>query len=78
MRTRATFLALALATTLPAIAQTASNTLTPQEKAQGWHLLFDGKTSNGWHGDHSPNFPTTGWQVKDGMISVTEHGGCSV
>src|SRR5437763_1884624 len=26
----------------------ADNVLTPQEKAQGWVLLFDGKTLNGW------------------------------
>jgi hypothetical protein len=25
------------------------NTLTPQEKAQGWQLLFDGRALNGWH-----------------------------
>src|SRR6185312_12977676 len=27
----------------------AMNQLTPQEKAQGWQLLFDGKTLSGWH-----------------------------
>jgi hypothetical protein len=26
-----------------------ANTLTPQEKAQGWQLLFDGTTLKGWH-----------------------------
>jgi len=26
----------------------ADNVLTPQEKAQGWMLLFDGKSLNGW------------------------------
>jgi len=25
------------------------NSLTPSEQAQGWQLLFDGKTINGWH-----------------------------
>ena len=59
---------------LPAISQ-SPNTLTPQEQSAGWHLLFDGKDSAGWHSTKSPDFPSTGWQVRDGMISVTEHGG---
>src|SRR5262245_15212340 len=32
----------------PLFAQSA-NMLTAQEKAQGWQLLFDGKTVKGWH-----------------------------
>jgi hypothetical protein len=30
------------------------NTLTAQEKAQGWQLLFDGKTLKGWHSSAPP------------------------
>ncbi|HMF63089.1 MAG TPA: DUF1080 domain-containing protein, partial [Edaphobacter sp.] len=74
MSIRAAFLAAALLTTLPALTQT-TNALTKSEAAQGWHLLFDGKTSNGWHSTHGPTFPATGWEVKDGLLAVTEHGG---
>lgn len=69
-------LPLVLALCLPAIASAQTpNTLTKAEAAQGWHLLFDGKTSNGWRSVHSSGFPSSGWEVKDGLISVTEHGG---
>ena len=50
-----TVLALFSAAT-PAFAQ-RPNTLTPQEKAQGWQLLFDGSTLNGWHSS-APVQPT--------------------
>src|SRR5260370_13337237 len=76
MPIQATLLATAiLASTLPALAQTAPNTLSKQEAAQGWHLLFDGKTTDGWRSTHGPDFPATGWEVKDGLLTVTEHGG---
>ena len=65
---------LLLALTLTALAQTP-NTLTPQEKAAGWHLLFDGKSIADWRSTKSPNFPATGWEVKDGLLSVNDHGG---
>jgi hypothetical protein len=51
------------------------NKLTSQERANGWQLLFDGHTSTGWRSARSDQFPTTGWAVKDGMITVTEQGG---
>lgn len=51
------------------------NTLTPKEKADGWRLLFDGKTSDGWRSARGGGFPKTGWAVKDGTIMVTETGG---
>ena len=67
--------AILLTATVPALAQAAPNTLTAKEKADGWHLLFDGKTNNGWRSTHGPAFPATGWEVKDGLISVTENSG---
>jgi hypothetical protein len=50
-------------------AETAPNTLTPEEKAAGWKLLFDGKTTTGWRGFKKAAFPTTGWVVADGWLT---------
>lgn len=47
------------------------NILTPQETKDGWKLLFDGKTSNGWMNAKSKTFPLNGWEIKDGMLSVS-------
>jgi hypothetical protein len=46
-----------------------NNTLTNAEKQQGWQLLFDGVTSNGWH---SFNKTTVGrsWSVDDGTLHL--------
>lgn len=44
------------------------NTLTPAEKASGWNLIFDGKTTAGWGGFKSPA-PAAGWKVVDGALS---------
>ncbi len=46
------------------------NTLTAEEKAAEWILLFDGKTTAGWRGFHSDKFPDTGWGVEDGAIKT--------
>lgn len=44
------------------IAQTA-NILTKNEKQDGWRLLFDGKTFNGWQ-----KLANAGWLIKDGNL----------
>ena len=54
-----------------AILLQADNTLSSKDVKQGWHLLFDGKTMNGWH-----NFNATGiragWTVKDGVMTAAD------
>jgi len=43
------------------------NTLTQKEKDNGWVLLFDGKTTNGWH-SYNKNLVTKNWAVADGAL----------
>lgn len=52
-----------------ATANMQPNTLTAQEKKDGWQLLFDGKTTNGWH-TYGYNSIMKGWSVKDGSLSL--------
>ena len=46
----------------------APNSLTPAEKAAGWRLLFDGKTTAGWRGFKTAA-PDAGWRVAGGALS---------
>ena len=59
---------------LPTLALAADNQLTAEEKADGWQLLFDGTTTNGWRGFHSATFPDHGWAVADGCLKTTGQG----
>ncbi len=52
----------ALSSRLPAA---EPNTLTAEEIADGWILLFDGQTDYGWQAGSKAN-----WKVADGTISV--------
>jgi hypothetical protein len=51
------------------------NTLTDAEKAAGWRLLWDGKTSDGWRTPRSERFPARGWEMSDGVLTVLPSGG---
>ncbi|WP_204524830.1 3-keto-disaccharide hydrolase [Confluentibacter citreus] len=52
-----------------------TNALTPNEQRLGWRLLWDGKTTTGWHGAKTKNFPTKGWLIENGELKVLSSGG---
>ena len=48
-------------------ADSAPNALTDAEKAAGWKLLFDGKTTTGWRNYQKPDI-AAGWKVENGEL----------
>ena len=50
------------------------NTLTKQEKKAGWQLLFDGTTTDGWHGYNMKVFPDC-WKIEDDCLTMNSVGG---
>lgn len=51
------------------------NDLSAAEKANGYGLLWDGKTTKGWVGAYKKSFPEKGWEIKDGELSVVKSDG---
>ncbi len=49
------------------------NTLTEAEINDGWKLLFDGTTSDGWRGYKKDHFPAA-WEVVDGTLHMLGSG----
>lgn len=49
------------------------NALTDAEKTQGWILMFDGTTSDGWRGVNKTTFPAA-WVIEDGTIKCQGSG----
>jgi hypothetical protein len=45
------------------------NTLSAQEKQQGWKLLFNGKNLNGWHKYNGKGTPAS-WKVEQGELHL--------
>ncbi|MGN6492579.1 MAG: 3-keto-disaccharide hydrolase [Agriterribacter sp.] len=68
-------LLVAVAFSSNAIAQKkgGDNVLTKKEKKQGWQLLFDGSTTNGWHSFNEPTLGTA-WKAADGALHLTKKG----
>ena len=48
----------------------AANALTAAEKKDGWTLLFDGKSLDGWRGYKKTDAAGTRWEVKDGLLCL--------
>jgi hypothetical protein len=59
----------AVTITAPLFAEDAGpNILTDKEKAAGWKLLFDGKSTEGWT-NYKKDSVSPGWQVKNGELT---------
>ena len=48
------------------------NVLTQQESQDGWQLLFDGQTLNGWKNYNAPGI--SGWTVENGCLAANGTG----
>ncbi len=57
------FIAIILSITATAAVAQKPNVLTKSEKQNGWRLLFDGKTFNGWQ-----KLANTGWLLREGEL----------
>jgi hypothetical protein len=57
------------------VVNTIPNYLTDYEVKNGWKLLFNGENSKGWRSARSDSFPPVGWQIQDGLLTVSDAGG---
>ena len=54
-------------TTAPMADTSSQNTLTDAEKSEGWQLLFDGQSKNGWH-SYNKKGNLDDWKVENGAL----------
>lgn len=54
--------------------ETRVNELSQKEKEEGWELLFDGESTEGWRGYNKDSFPSQGWVIEDGALKVVGSG----
>lgn len=55
--------------------QSATNTLTEQEREEGWILLFDGENIGKWREANATTFPGKGWVVENDLLTVLASDG---
>ena len=53
----------------------AYNVLTPEEVADGWQLLFDGKSTQGWKSARYDGFPKKSWEIADDLMMIHRTNG---
>lgn len=58
---------------LPALV--TKNTLLGKEAEEGWKMLWDGKSTDGWRGAKLDEFPESGWKIDNGVLTVLASGG---
>lgn len=46
------------------------NSVSPDEAARGWKLLWNGKNLDGWRNVGKNSAPEEGWMVEDGVLTV--------
>ena len=51
------------------------NYISKAEAADGWRLLWDGKTTDGWRGAKLDKFPQKGWTIENGVLKVMAGNG---
>ena len=51
------------------------NKLSNSEQRKGWRLLWDGVSSKGWRSAKSDQFPSSGWSIQNGTLSVEASDG---
>lgn len=51
------------------------NALTPEQRQDGWTLLFDGRSTEGWRGFGKKEFPPAGWDIENGWHHHKPKGG---
>jgi len=57
------------------VANLVPNSLNGYEVQDGWKLLFDGKSNDGWTGAYKKTFPEKGWEIKNGILKVLPSAG---
>lgn len=51
------------------------NSISEREAKEGWKLLWDGKSTEGWRGAKLTTFPVGGWKIENGMLKVLKSDG---